>query len=282
MKLKFPHIILNKTKAMILSSIKVLVDHKILLYVVLVALVVFSWIVYTNDPTSSLASNFFTGFVELLITVIIVDALINLSEEKQKKEKYAALNKSSADGLKIQSMMSIYAVGRFVKHKVKDEEKTITYLESSNNELKSFVESILGSQEFTNLISSYEQNPKKTVANIRKLDKMIKLHVEAHEKTLDKIKPYPDPEVIERVFNFKINIHAHLQVVQEIYGAMLSAEKNTDDKKGMVLFKKLIWAPLIRGEIHENRGIGNIIEEYLLYCLYIHQRAEANDLEITI
>ncbi len=277
-----PLIILSKSKAILRSFVKLLVGHKILLYLLLIFLVVVSWFAYASQPDNSLTSNFFTGFVELLITVIIVDALINLSEEKQKREKFAALNRSTASGLKIQSMMSAYALAKFINFKSSNEDKAVTYLELSNDELRGYTETILRSAELSEMIGLYEKSPTKAIESITKLDEMIKLHVESHEKTLEKIRPYADPEIIEKIFDFKINIHAHLQIVQEIHKAMHTAEISSKDKKGIEQFEKLIWAPLIRGEIHQGKGISDIISEYLRYCIYIHKRAEDNNLELTV
>lgn len=278
----FPLIIFSKSKSILRGFVKVLVNHKIFLYLLLIGLVIISWFTYISNPDNSLTSNFFTGFVELLITVVIVDALINLSEEKQKKEKYATLNKSTAAGLKIQTMMSVHAFAKFINFKSSKDAQAVTYLELTNAELKFYVESLLESKEMADLIALYEKNPKKAIKSIRELDAILKLHVESHEKTLEKVQPYPDPEIIEKIYEFKVNIHAHLQVVQDIYNAMHSAEIKKKDKDGIAQFEKLIWVPLIRGEIHQNKGISNIISEYLSYCLYVHEKSENNDLELAI
>lgn len=256
-----------------------IIDNKIILYALIVVFLITSAVFYFNNKESGLAQNFLVGSIELFVTIVFVDILINISRSGTRNKKLKEINKHTSQELKFLTAHAVYTLGSDLGYAFSKDEKTLEIFEYPNEKLRDLSEKILISDSTKKTLAKSENSINHAKKFFKKQSKYIEGRYESFSKLLEAFKPYADPSAVDKLKSEAMEIRTHLYVLSDIADILLKVKKESNDPKGFKLALKVVWIPTFRGEVHgAQKEVLNIFKRYSEMLLYLHDRAEKNNL----
>ncbi len=264
----------NKFGKFIAKFVKKNITKKTLLYAFLVFLFISTMIIYVNNKDSGLAQNFLAGSIEVLITVLVIERLIDISRNESRNKKYLMINSELMDGLKLTCDKLVIDFGDIVNHEFEKKERTIEIFEYKNQEIAGVANKILNGNGFKDVVQQFMHDEEFAVewSNIND-DKLAKNLGEILKK-LEKTKPYLNPDITKRINKSGITLNVHRLAIDETK-KLIDVAKNSGNKDIYKFMKNNIWDGLVRGAIGvEDQSLEYVCRSYLDTLIYIHKQCE--------
>lgn len=252
------------------------------LYVLATFIFVAALLYYLIAPNSSLSANFLAGAVQLGITLLVIDNLIQLDRESQKNRKCKRINRDEAHALATKIAVNVYLTAKDIGF---SKELTITQIDGVNPlMLERYFNEFVASDDFKTFKNKLLNQPDIAVSSIKKIYENIEKALEHTKNGLTKIRPYADPDLISKLSDISPTLVAHLRAVELIRGIIAKvSEERPSDKEAIKLINESMWAPLIEGVgPGEELSLEAILHSYFSVLLATYKRALENNLHMEI
>lgn len=255
-------------------SLLFIIKHKILLYFILVLFVVASLAFYLYDEEDPLSANLLTGAIELLITVTLVDGLINIANNKDRNAKFILINTPIATNIKLGTIKEISVIGNLFKYPFSENEQTIDIFAYDNQQLAELTDNILASQEYLNFLDLVESSPKEAVAILKDFEQGSDTYREWLGKLMNDIEPYASPEIKENIMMAGVRVTSITRISHDIYEIILKAKKEAKTDTAPL---DAIWKMLTP---NHRSSVDDMIRSHFAFLINIHAKAEHVDLHL--
>lgn len=160
------------------------------------------------ETYQSLADNFITTILGSMITIFIIDLLLN----REKIRKFQELNQRQSEAIKICLDLGMYHIMTFFDFKCSND---ISKLEIIRSEFLDFLESDSIKEKMGK--SLYKTS---SIDELNRLEKIVGEILGETEEGISKIVPYHDPSIMRNIDELKINIKKEVLVRRPLLNAL--------------------------------------------------------------
>lgn len=195
------------------------INPRLILYLLLGSLILFAC-TFVSLSNSPLSENFLSSAIEIFITVLIIDRLLNLDKSK----KFQKINEPIAENLKVITSLSLFQL----MNKLGSEEMTLTALENLTSEKVKTAVRLLEKSDYFKVSGAKFASEKGFTEDVYK---HLLGTVKAINKVLDTVKPYPDPELLNIMSDIQVILITATKLEEERIKMFSHLEKIKEDKQ---------------------------------------------------
>jgi hypothetical protein len=249
------------------------------LYIVAIAvmLIALSY-AYRRCTHSALADNLYAGAIQVAITVIFIDTIL----DTDRRYRLNSVNAEPADAMRIALATCILKIMLHMGLEVENGLETVDY---STNELRKLKTSYFSSSKYDAYVDSLTTINPKTKKSLDKLVELLKNTNEMVGKGLKEVRPYPKPGLMALASDANIKSMVFGKLIDELYVKMPRALKKKHPKtstsyKNAVSASNLVWKMAFIGQSASasSDGMINVVYEVIDIYLTLHKAASSNEL----